>query len=670
MSNLNTSLRADNAKAGMYTLPQFNLSIGVAILLTAFHAHAEEPAIDLGTLPGGSNAYAYGISADGTIVVGYGTSLSGTRAFKHTANGMVDLGTLPGGSRSNAHAVSADGSTVVGNSDTANGDHAFKHTANGMVDLGTLPGGRNSLAQAVSADGATVVGWSETTSGYPHAFKHTANGMVDLGTLPGGLRSYAYGVSADGAIVVGWSNTASGNRAFKHTANGMVDLGTLPGGSGSYAYGVSADGTTVVGYGDTASGEHAFKHTANGMLDLGTLPGGNRSYAYGVSADGSTVVGMSNTVSGVAVFRAVKYTDSGGMVDLGTLGGNGSSARAVSADGRVIAGQAQTANGEWHTALWKSKAIDDDDSTIVDADNTRTALAQTAQQAMQVLDMRSAQLQMLMQQDCLAGVGDGRFCIGAGAAYSGSSHARSTAASFTLGYQVAPQWRVGATINQSLDNSLPSEYKSSSNLPGIGIFSTFNARKDGLGWQARAAAAFQKSKLDINRKQLSHTEGGVGRADLDGKAAAVEGSYRMLANNGILVAPYAALRYSSVNRSAYNESNDLAFVGRYAEMGRSATSVDAGLRVGKAMSDKFSLSADLGLVRDISVNNRSFAVAMDYVGGFNLGNGDDKRTRTHVGLQGNYAFANDSAIQGGIYRAQQAYGNSSNSAQIRLIRQF
>jgi probable HAF family extracellular repeat protein len=623
MSNANTGLRADNSKAGMHTLPLFNLSIGAAILLTAFYVHAEEPAIDLGTLPGGRDAYAYGISADGTIVVGYGTSASGTRAFKYTASGIVDLGTLPGGIRSNAHAISADGSTVVGNSNTANGDHAFKYTANGMVDLGTLPGGRNSLAQAVSADGATVVGWSETASGYPHAFKHTANGMVDLGTL-GGLNSYAEGISADG--------------------------------------------TTVVGYGDTASGEHAFKHTANGMVDLGTLPGGNRSYAYAVSADGSIVVGMSNTVSGVAVFRAVKYTDSGGMVDLGTLGGNDSSARAVSADGRVIAGYARTANGDWHVALWKSKATGD--STIVDADNTRTALAQTAQQAMQVLDMRSAQLQMLMQQDCLAGVGDGRFCIGAGAAYSGSSHARSTAASFTLGYQVTPQWRVGATINQSLDNSLPSEYKSSNNLPGIGIFSTFNARKDGLGWQARVAAAFQKSKLDINRKQLPHTEGGVGRADLDGKAAAVEGSYRMLANNGVLVAPYAALRCSSVNRSAYNESNDLAFVGRYAEMGRSATSVDAGLRVGKAMSDKFSLSADVGLVRDISVNNRSFAVAMDYVGGFNLGNGDDKRTRAHLDLQGNYALANDSAIQGGLYWAQQAYGNSSTSAQIRLIRQF
>ena len=58
MSNANTGLRADNSKAGMHTLPLFNLSIGAAILLTAFYVHAEEPAIDLGTLPGGRDAYA------------------------------------------------------------------------------------------------------------------------------------------------------------------------------------------------------------------------------------------------------------------------------------------------------------------------------------------------------------------------------------------------------------------------------------------------------------------------------------------------------------------------------------------------------------------------------------------------------------------------------------
>ena len=135
------------------------------------------------------------------------------------------------------------------------------------------------------------------------------------------------------------------------------------------------------------------------------------------------------------------------MVDLGTLGGSNSGASAISTDGTVIVGYAETANGATHAALWKN-------DIIVDSTNTRAALALTAQQATQVLDMRSAQLQMLMQQDCAVGTADGRLCIGAGATYSGTSNARSTAASFTLGYQLTPQWRIGTTINQSLDLSL------------------------------------------------------------------------------------------------------------------------------------------------------------------------------------------------------------------------
>jgi probable HAF family extracellular repeat protein len=264
------------------------------------------------------------------------------------AQRLIWLGTLPGGSESAATGVSADGSVVVGwAQDTAGKARAFRWTAaGGMEDLGTL-GGDESGAAGVSADGSVVVGVAYNAAGDRRAFRWTeAGGMQDLGTLPGGGWSEAYGVSADGSVVVG----ISGRRAFRWTAaGGMQDLGTL-GGSGSAAYGVSADGSVVVGI----SGRRAFRWTAaGGMQDLGTL-GGSGSVAYGVSAGGSVVVGSAQNAAGQ--WRAFRWTAAGGMEDLNItyahLLTNGSvleGASAISPNGRYIMGggyNAATGRGE------------------------------------------------------------------------------------------------------------------------------------------------------------------------------------------------------------------------------------------------------------------------------------------------------------------------------------
>ena len=93
----------------------------------------------LGFLPSTTSSTANGISADGTVVVGY----SGLQAYSWTeTGGMVGLGFLPGQSFSNAIAASGDGSVVVGYSEyfgSSFGRRAFRWTlAGGMVSLGTL----------------------------------------------------------------------------------------------------------------------------------------------------------------------------------------------------------------------------------------------------------------------------------------------------------------------------------------------------------------------------------------------------------------------------------------------------------------------------------------------------------------------------------------------------
>jgi probable HAF family extracellular repeat protein len=240
--------------------------------------------VGLGDIPGGIfYSAAYAVSADGAVIVGWGSSMSGTEAFRWTdATGMVGLGDLPGGDfyifYSWAKGVSADGAVIVGESESVLGFEAFRWTeATGMVGLGDLPGGAfSSSASAVNADGAVIVGESESFLGL-EAFRWTeATGMVGLGDLPGGsFYSLAKGVSADGAVIVGESASVVGVEAFRWTeATGMLSLREMLIAEGvdltgwylSRATAISADGRTIVGYGVVPDGNNVYLVRTGGLI--------------------------------------------------------------------------------------------------------------------------------------------------------------------------------------------------------------------------------------------------------------------------------------------------------------------------------------------------------------------------------------------------------------------
>ena len=110
---------------------------------------------NLGTL-GGNNSLAFATSYDGSVVVGQAQDSSGiTQAFRWTqAGGMVPLGA------GSAYGVSADGSVVVGNSSFNGSPRAFRWVQGGnMVSLGTLNGTDLSYAHGVSARSLSVMQW-------------------------------------------------------------------------------------------------------------------------------------------------------------------------------------------------------------------------------------------------------------------------------------------------------------------------------------------------------------------------------------------------------------------------------------------------------------------------------------------------------------------------------
>jgi probable HAF family extracellular repeat protein len=231
-------------------------------------------AINIGFFSAGTTSAANAVSADGSIVVGYGDDKQAGifyqvyQAFRWTADtGMVGLGWLPGGTLfSQAWGISADGSTIVGVSASSNGTQAMRYTpAGGMAGLGLPVGATYGRAVAASANGSVIVGYNTFNDG-DHAFRWTAaEGMTDLGVLAGDTSSRATAVSADGSIVVGQSAVGfNESRAFIwDKATGMHDLKSvivaedprMAGWTLISANAISSDGKTITGAGRNPNGD-------------------------------------------------------------------------------------------------------------------------------------------------------------------------------------------------------------------------------------------------------------------------------------------------------------------------------------------------------------------------------------------------------------------------------
>lgn len=157
-------------------------------------AHRWTPAggfTDLGTLNSDNQGFseATGVSQDGSVLVGSSDSALGVQAFAWTSGGgMVGLGDLAGGPfESVARAASADGGVIVGYGTTgvemdANVHEAFIwDAAHGMRNLQDLldslgvksDGWRLSEAHGISADGNVIVGLGLNPQGAPEAFMVT-----------------------------------------------------------------------------------------------------------------------------------------------------------------------------------------------------------------------------------------------------------------------------------------------------------------------------------------------------------------------------------------------------------------------------------------------------------------------------------------------------------------
>src|SRR5262245_19110270 len=183
----------------------FIVALG-ALLGTQMPRKAEQPSHPLhsfeglGDLPGGDFcSAASGVSADGSVVVGYSFSKAGMEAYRWTPRGgMMGLGFAE------AHAVSANGSAVAGYRYIGDRAEPVRWTQPiGLQGLVNLSGSAFGDAFGVSGDGSVIVGSDEPRSnGGAMAFRWThAGGLAPLKHLPDAVIDIeAYAVSSNGDV--------------------------------------------------------------------------------------------------------------------------------------------------------------------------------------------------------------------------------------------------------------------------------------------------------------------------------------------------------------------------------------------------------------------------------------------------------------------------------------
>ena len=278
------------------------------------------------TLIGGVAPQGFGgqtsVSADGSVSGGTrinpNTSLGEMSAYDVAGQSWTSyggLGSSSGNSASSTWGISSDGSTLVGlgwvNAGTAHG--IYWNQTDGVVDLGSTVTDRSTRANACNQDGSIIGGWQDGISGFRQG-AIWVDGVQQLLFHPNNDEATEVStLSDDGQWAGGGSGFANNFQAWKWSeGTGIVDIGPAPiaGWRGSVS-GLSANGYYAVGFyrpfpGPAVQGRGFIHNDDDGLEDLTDLAtdlgidvqGQVLALPLVISDDGSTIGGLTGSGQG------------------------------------------------------------------------------------------------------------------------------------------------------------------------------------------------------------------------------------------------------------------------------------------------------------------------------------------------------------------------------------
>ena len=230
-------------------------------------------------------------------------------------------------------------------------------------------------------------------------------------------------------------------------------------------------------------------------------------------------------------------------------------------------------------------------------------------------------------------------CISAGGRYTtiDNPNINNSAAVVTLGYKVNPNIRIGAYLDQNINISKPTGIDIGNNTPLMGLYAVWNKEQSGLGYQVRLANTYQDKDVTSTRTVFDTSEAGSGKTSLQSQSYLAELSYAFQYQDKTLVRPYFGLRYTHLKQDGYTEATVTGSVDNpltvAALRDKSATAL-LGVKVQRSLTDKATLTAQLGLEQDVHHKVDQYSATNSDIGDLNsiAFNSNIKRTRPVASL--------------------------------------
>lgn len=238
----------------------------------------------------------------------------------------------------------------------------------------------------------------------------------------------------------------------------------------------------------------------------------------------------------------------------------------------------------------------------------------------------------------------------------------STSGVFNFGYKLSSSMRLGAFMDQTINNSAASGIKVDNKGPMVGLMAVWNQNPDTSGLQIKLGNTYQSKDVAITREIIGSAEPGKGNTSIETQSYLAELQYRFMASDRTMLQPYAAIRRTTVKQDAYTEEATVATPLTLAKLEDKTSTVIAGVKARHELKNMTYLKGALGIEHDVSHSKHDIqASGLSGLTNESFNNAEDKnRVVGSVGVD--HYLSKDQVISANLHYQELAFKSTDSTS--------